>query len=165
MYKIIDNNNFKTEKDKYITLVEKVFANDSDKIANILEFEKHLNYIFASPYNNQAFWVLLIVDETLISMVNFFEYDSLNHDWCLFTTFTNKKYRCKGYAGKVLKYGLNYLKRYQYNKLICGIENTNIASIKLHEKNGFVYSGYDWDELAPGFPKNHLGFIYKNFNR
>ena len=102
MYKIIDNNNFKTEKDKYITLVEKVFANDSDKIANILEFEKHLNYIFASPYNNQAFWVLLIVDETLISMVNFFEYDSLNHDWCLFTTFTNKKYRCKGYASKVL---------------------------------------------------------------
>ena len=154
MYKIIDNN-FKTEKDKYITLVEKVFANDSDKIANILEFKKHLNYIFASLYNNQAFWVLLIVDETLISMVNFFEYDSLNHD------FTNKKYRCKGYAGKVLKYGLNHLKRYQYNKLICGIENTNIASIKLHEKNGFVYSGYNWDELAPGFPKNHLGFIYK----
>ena len=110
MYKLINNNNFKTEKDKYITLVAKAFATDSDKIANIIEFKNHLNYIFASPYNNQAFWVLLIVDETLISMVNFFEYDSLNHD------FTNKKYRCKGYAGKVLKYGLIDVKNTRQNK-------------------------------------------------
>lgn len=43
--------------------------------------------------------------------------------------------------------------------MISGIEPTNIESIKLHEKVGFRNSGKMWNELADGFPENHMGFI------
>lgn len=36
----------------------------------------------------------------------------------------------------------------------------NTSSIKLHEKVGFKYANCNWDELAEGFPENHLGYIY-----
>lgn len=41
------------------------------------------------------------------------------------------------------------------------LKEDNIKSIKIHEKVGFNNTGYKWDELEPGFPKEHLGFIYQ----
>ena len=55
---------------------------------------------------------------------------------------------------------LSKLKKYKCTKLISGIEGENIPSIKLHEKVGFKYANCNWDELASGFPENHLGYIY-----
>ncbi len=65
-----------------------------------------------------------------------------------------------GYGEKILRYRLSKLKNYNCSKLISGIESSNIPSIKLHEKVGFKYAGYNWDEVAAGFPKDHLGFIF-----
>lgn len=161
MFKILDSSNYLDENEKYLSLVKKMFENDDNKLANIVDFKKHLDFIFSSTYGNKAFLVLLIIDEKLISMVNFYEYNSLEHDWCLFTLFTEKNNRQKGYGEKTLQYALKELKKYNYNNLISGIESDNIASIKLHEKNGFVYAKCKWDEFADGFPENHLCYIYR----
>lgn len=160
MFKVLDNDNYINEKEKCLLLVGKMFEDDNNKLANMDEFKKHLDFIFSSLYGNKAFLILFIVGEKLISMVNFFEYDSINHNWCIFTLFTEKNSRRKGYGEQTLFYGLKELKKYDCNILISGIEKENIASIKLHEKYGFKYAGCNWDEFADGFPENHLCYIY-----
>lgn len=79
--------------------------------------------------------------------------------WCLFSLFTLKTKRKRGYGEKILKYGIKQIKTKQAKLLISGIEPTNIESIKLHEKVGFRNSDKMWNELADGFPENHMGFI------
>ena len=160
MFEVLNNDNYTSEKERSLLLVEKMFKNDDNKLANTDEFKKHMDFIFSSPYGNKAFLILFIVDEKLISMVNFFEYDSVNHNWCIFTLFTEKNSRRKGYGEKTLFYGLKELKIYDCNILISGIEKENNASISLHEKLGFKYAGCNWDEFADGFPENHLCYIY-----
>ena len=59
-----------------------------------------------------------------------------------------------------MRFSILKLKDYKCSKLISGIEEDNLPSIKLHEKLGFKYSGYAWNEIAEGFPENHLGYIY-----
>lgn len=160
MFKVLDSNNYVNEKEKCLLLVEKMFENDNNKLANITDFKKHLDFIFSSAYGNKTFLVLFILEEKLVSMVNFYEYNSLEHDWCIFTLFTEKNNRNKGFGEQTLLYGLKELKKYDYNNLISGIEKDNIASIKLHEKNGFIYANCNWNEFAEGFPENHLCYIY-----
>ena len=154
---IIDKNNY-----DYKTLkkdIDRLFDGDNHKIADSIEFMNHLNYIFAQKAN-QGFLVLLYENNILISMVNYFQYDNQMNYWCEFTLFVNKNYRNKNYAQMVFLRGLEELRKYSCNKLICGIEKDNISSIKFHEKNNFKYAGCQWNELEEGFPDNHLGFIY-----
>ena len=159
-YIIVEKEEYHKNKSKYISLIADMFQNDSNKLANIGEFENHLEFIFNKEYSNNAFLVLQIENNKLISMINFFEYNNCSNDWCLFTLFTNKKMRRKGYGEKILIYAISQFQKYKCNKLISGIEKENIASIKLHEKVGFKYVNCNWDELGDGFPENHLGFIY-----
>lgn len=164
IFKVLDNSNYINEKEKCLLLVEKMFENDNNKLANIADFKKHLDFIFSATYGNKAFLILFIIDEKLENMVNFYEYNSLEHDWCIFNLFTEKENRQKGYGEKTLQYALKELKKYEYNNLISGIEKDNIASIKLHEKNGFIYANCKWDEFADGFPEKHLCYIYNKEN-
>lgn len=164
IFKVLDNSNYINEKEKCLLLVEKMFENDNNKLANIADFKKHFDFIFSATYGNKAFLILFIIDGKLESMVNFYEYNSLEHDWCIFNLFTEKENRQKGYGEKTLQYALKELKKYEYNNLISGIEKDNIASIKLHEKNGFIYANCKWDEFADGFPEKHLCYIYNKEN-
>lgn len=164
MLEILDNTNFDRKKEKCLLLVEEMFENDTNKLANIDDFKKHLDFIFSAPYGNKAFLILFIINKKVVSMVNFFEYDSINHNWCIFTLFTKKNSRRKGYGEKTLIYGLKELQKYNFNILISGIEKENVASIKLHEKKGFKYAGCNWNEFVKGFPENHLCYIYNESN-
>ena len=160
-YKIIKRKEYKQNKEYYISLIKDMFRNDNDKLANINEIENHLDFIFNEEKDYNSFLILQIDDDKLISMINAYEYNNINHDWCFFSLFTKKEYRKKGYGEKMIKCALEYVKKYECSKVISGIENDNYASVELHKKVGFKYTGCNWDELANGFPKNHLGFIYE----
>lgn len=158
-YKIITREEYKKNKNKYIQLINKLFENDDSKIANIEEFTEHLDFIFSDNHQNDAMLILNIEDGKIISMINFLQYDSLDNLWCLFSLFTLKTKRKMGYGEQMLRYGVEQIKSRKAKLLISGIESTNIESIKVHEKVGFKNSGKMWDELADGFPENHLGYI------
>lgn len=158
-YKIIKRNEYKKNKEYYIKLIDELFINDSSKIANITEFINHLEFIFSDNHQNDSMLILNIEEGKIISMVNFFQYNNVDNLWCLFSLFTLKSKRKMGYGEKMLKYGIEQVKNKQAKLLISGIEADNIESIKIHEKVGFKNSGKMWDELAAGFPENHIGFI------
>lgn len=158
-YKIIRRNEYKQNKEYYIKLIEELFKNDSSKIANITEFINHLEFIFSDDHQNDSMLILNIEDGEIISMVNFLQYNNVDNLWCLFSLFTLKSKRRMGYGEQILKYGIEQVKNKQAKLLISGIEADNIESIKLHENVGFKNSGKMWDELADGFPENHIGFI------
>lgn len=158
-YKIITRDEYKTNKDDYIKLIDELFKNDDSKIANIQEFTDHLEFIFSDNHQNDSMLILNIEDGKIISMINFLQYNNIDNLWCLFSLFTLKSKRKMGYGEQMLKYGVEQVKNKKAKLLISGIESDNIESIKLHEKVGFKNSGKMWDELADGFPKNHIGYI------
>lgn len=158
MYKIIKSEDYKENKQLYLNLIDELFKNDDDKLANINEINEHLDFLFNNNFN--SFLILQIDNNKLISMINGYEYEEKS--WCLFSLFTNKECRKNGYAEKILKLAIEEIKKSDYSKIIVGIEKDNIPSIKLHEKVGFKYANCNWDDLAKGFPENHLGYIYKS---
>lgn len=158
-YKIITREDYKKSKNRYIELINELFKNDDSKIANIEEFTEHLDFIFSDSHQNDAMLILNIEDGKIISMINFLQYDSIENLWCLFSLFTLKTKRKMGYGEQMLRYGVEQIKKRDAKLLISGIESTNIESIKVHEKVRFKNSGKMWDELADGFPENHLGYI------
>lgn len=158
-YKIIEKDDYKRNKDKYIKLIMDLFKNDDSKIANIQEFINHLEFIFSDNHQNDSMLILNIKEGKIISMINFLQYNNIDNLWCLFTLFTLKSKRKMGYGEQILKYGIQQVKKRGSKALISGIESTNIESIKLHEKVGFKNSGKNWNELANGFPEKHIGYI------
>lgn len=160
-YKVINKDEYQQNKSTYLKMIKQLFKNDDSKIANTKELVNHLDTIFDKNIDNDAFLILNIENDKIISIVNFLQYNNIENLWCLFSIFTLKNYRKKGYGKKILKYGIEQVKKKNAKILISGIEKDNKVSIKLHQKVGFIYSGKSWDELAPGFPKNHLGFIIK----
>ena len=162
VYKVIQKNDYLNNKNQYLTYIKIMFENDSNKLANYDEISNHLDFIFASPYGNEAFLILELENDELISMINFYEYNNCKNEWCLFSLFTNQKSRRHGHGKNIMSYALKELEKYKCNKLISGIKSDNIPSIKLHELVGFKYANCNWDELAEGFPENHLGFIYES---
>lgn len=159
-FKYIEKRDYILNKEKYLHLIKEMFKGDKNKLANENEIENHLDFIFSNQFTNNAFLILQIKNNKLISMINFFEYNNCLNEWCLFSLFTNRNFRNRGYGEKTMLFALSKLKKYKCTKLISGIESENIPSIKLHEKVGFKYANCNWDELAPGFPENHLGYIY-----
>lgn len=158
-YQIVRKEDYKNKKNIYLNMFNELFKDDNSKIANIEEFLLHLDFIFSNETANDALLILNIKNEKIISMINFLQYNNIDNYWCLFSLFTLKNYRRKGHGEDILKYGIKEIEKLGAEILISGIEKENLESIKLHEKVGFKYSGKSWDELAPGFPKNHLGYI------
>ena len=158
-YKVIRKKEYKQNKNIYLNMINKLFLNDNSKIANIEEFTNHLEFIFNDDIDNDAILILNIENNKIISMVNFLQHNNIENQWCLFSLFTLKSERNKGYGENMLRYGVNEIKNLGAKLLISGIEKENVESIKLHEKVGFINSGKMWDELASGFPENHLGYI------
>lgn len=142
-------------------MIKELFKNDDSKIANIKEITSHLDYIFSKDITNDSMLILNIKNNRIISLINFLQYNNVENLWCLFSLFTLKSERKKGYGKDILKYGLEEVRKKQAKILISGIEEDNEESISLHKKIGFVYSEKNWDEIADGFPENHLGFIYE----
>ena len=159
-YKIVEKNDYKKNKEYYISLIKEIFERDNNKLANIDEIINHLDFIFNEDYKNNSFLILQVENDKLISMINAFEYNNVNHDWCFFSLFTKKEHRKNGYGEKIMRYALDYVKKYECSKIISGIESDNVASIDLHKKVGFKYANCNWDELADRFPENHLGYFY-----
>ena len=155
-YKIITKKDYCKNKSKYLNMIKQLFKNDDSKIANLKEISEHLNFIFSQ--NNDSMLILNVEGEKIISMINFLQY-SVDNLWCLFSLFTLKSERKKGYGEQILRYGINEVKKKNAKLLISGIEKGNKESIRLHEKVGFTFSGKMWNELACGFPENYLGYI------
>lgn len=158
-FKVVLKNDYLSNKNEYLDDISKLFFNDNCKLANIDDISKHLDFIFNVP---NSLLVLLYDRDKLVSMVNGYEYNNINHDWCICSLFTNKEYRGKGLGYKTLKYVIEEIKKNNPNKIVSGIEKENISSIKVHEKIGFINSGMMWNEIEEGFPDNHLGFVYKS---
>lgn len=160
-YQIITKQQYYKEREIILEMIKELFKNDDSKIANIQDFSNHLDFIFADEMTNESFLILNIENGKLLSMINFLQYNNIENLWCLFSVFTLKSERRKGYAEDILKFGVDEVKKRKAKYLLSGIEADNLSSIKLHEKVGFKYSGKMWDELADGFPENHLGYIYE----
>lgn len=158
-YKIITRKEYKNNKQEYIEKIEELFKNDDSEIANITEFVNHLEFIFSDNYNNDSMLILNVENNKIVSMINFFQYNNIENLWCLFSLFTQKEKRKKGYGEKMLKFGIDQVKKKEAKMLISGIKEDNIESIKLHKKVGFKNSGKTWNQLAEGFPEGHIGFI------
>ena len=156
LYKIVKSDDYKENRQEYLNMINNLFKNDNDKLANIQEITNHLDFILKDKSN--SFLIFLMNDDELISMINGYEYE--DKSWCLFSLFTKFEYRKKGYAENILTLAINEISKNDYSKIIVGIEKDNTPSIKLHEKVGFRYANCNWDDLAEGFPKNHLGYIY-----
>ena len=157
-FKVVLCDEYLANKDKYLNDISELFLNDCSKLANIDDISKHLDFIFNVP---NSLLVLLYDDDKLVSMVNGYEYNNINHNWCICSLFTNKEYRGQGLGYKTLKYIIEEIKKYEPNKIVSGIEQDNVSSMKVHEKIGFINSGMMWNEIEEGFPENHLGFVYK----
>lgn len=158
-YTIIDKNNYWSNRKQYIDMINELFKDDTNKIANLEEITKHLDFIF-SQENNDAFLIFNICDDKLNCMVNFFEYNNILKDWCLFSVFTRKDERRKGLAKNILKKGIEMVSKRDGRRIISGIEYDNISSQELHKKLKFVYEGKKWDDYGDGFPQSHIGFVY-----
>lgn len=157
-FKVILRDEYSFNKDKYLNDISVLYLNDDCKLANIDDISKHLDFIFNVP---NSLLVLLYDDDKLVSMVNGYEYNNINHDWCICSLFINKEYRGQGLGYKTLKYIIEEIKKYNPNKIVSGIEQDNISSIRVHEKIGFINSGMMWNEIEEGFPEDHLGFVYR----
>lgn len=160
-YQIITKQQYYKERKNILVLVTELFKNDASRIANFEEFSNHLDYLFAKDMPNDSFLILNVKNGKILAMVNFLQYNNVENLWCLFSVFTLKSQRRKGYAEDILNFGINEIKKKKAKYLLSGIEAENIPSIKLHEKVGFKYTGKMWNELAKGFPEKHLGYIYE----
>ena len=158
IFKVVLRDDYLLNKNKYLFDINNLYQNDDCKLANIDDISKHLDFIFNIP---NSLLVLLYDENKLISMVNGYEYNNIHHDWCICSLFTNKEYRGQGLGYKIINYIIEEIKKYKPNKIVSGIEQDNVSSIKVHEKIGFINSGMMWNEIEEGFPNNHLGFIYK----
>ena len=136
-YKVILKEDYLLNRDEYLKDINYLYENDDNKLANIDEIEKHLDFIFGC---SNSLLVMLFNDDKLISMVNAYEYNNIYSEWCIFLLFTKKDYRNQGLGYKTLKIIIDEIKKYNPTKIISGIEEDNIASIKLHKKVGFVYN-------------------------
>ena len=160
MIKVIDRTKYNKEKETIKNLIAELFKNDNDIIANLEETMEHLDFIF-SQEKNKSFLLLNIEDNELVCMVNFLEYNNVLKDWCLFSVFTKKEKRKKGYAKDIIKEGIKIVKENNGNRIIAGIEYDNIPSQQLHKKLGFKYDELDWDEIDDGFPEKHKAYIWR----
>ena len=156
-YKIITKKDYFEHRNKYLDMIKQLFENDDSKIANLKEISEHLDFIFSQ--DNDSMLILNVEGEKIISMINFLQYNNVDNLWCLFSLFTLKSERRKGYGEQILRYGINEVKKKNAKLLISGIEKENKESIRLHEKVGFTFSLKMWNELACGFPENYLGYI------
>lgn len=157
-YEVVLSKDYLLNKSRYIEDIKFLYQNDTNKLANIEDITRHLDFIFSIP---NSILVLLYDDNKLVSMVNGYEYNSIYHDFCIFALFTKKEYRNQGLGYKILKHIIEEIKKYSPNKIISGIEEDNVSSIKVHEKIEFINSHLKWNEIEDGFPENHIGYIYK----
>ncbi len=157
-YITIFKDNYHKNRAKILENIMELIKNDNSRIANLEEITNHLDFIFKG---NNSILVFLFSGDELVSMANAYEYNDQLHEWCVFSLFTKIGYRGQNLGTSTLKYIIEKVLEYNPSKIISGIERNNEDSIKLHEKIGFHYANCDWNELAAGFPKNHLGFEYK----
>ena len=114
-FKLVLRDDYLLNKSKYIEDIKFLYQDDNSKLANIEDIKKHLDFIFNIP---NSMLVLLYDDNKLISMVNGYEYNSIYHDFCIFSLFTKKEYRAQGLGYKTLKHIIEEIKKYNPNKII-----------------------------------------------
>lgn len=51
-YKIIKADEYNNHKQLYLELITELFKNENDRIANLEEITKHLDFIFNNNYNS-----------------------------------------------------------------------------------------------------------------
>ena len=112
-YKIITRQEYKINRNQYAEMIKELFKNDKSEIANFKKIIIHLDFIFSDNHQNDSMLILNIEEGKIISMINFFQYNSLENLWCLFSLFTLKTKRKRGYGEKILKYGIKQIKTKQ----------------------------------------------------
>ena len=65
-YRVIYLNDYNSNKQLYLNLINKMFQEDDSKIANLDEISNHLDYIFNADYNLKSFLVLQIINNNSV---------------------------------------------------------------------------------------------------
>lgn len=100
-----------------------------------------------------------IKDNITIGAIDIFDFDALNRRAGIGILIANETYRRKGFASMALKSLTGYcFSTLHLHQLFCNILSTNIESIELFKKQGFVQSGVkkDWIKTNDGFIDEYM---------
>lgn len=119
------------------------------KISNTLvPFSKNLIEQYVNSAQNiletkqVRFIICLRKNDLAIGTIDLFEFDPIHQRAGVGVLIGDSSYRKRGYADEALKLLIKYsFDRLQLHQLFCHIFETNEASIKLFERNGFEKSG------------------------
>lgn len=100
-----------------------------------------------------------IEDNLTIGTIDIFEFDPFHKRAGIGILIANESYRRKGYASMSIKCLINYcFKTLQLHQLYCNILSTNIESLELFKKHGFMQTGIkkDWILTDKGYLDEYM---------
>jgi diamine N-acetyltransferase len=107
----------------------------------------------------QRFMIDHIGDEVTIGTIDVFEFDPFHKRAGIGILIADESYRRKGYASMSLTCLISYcFKTLQLHQLYCSILASNLGSIDLFKKHGFVLLGIkkDWILVEDGYMDVHM---------
>ena len=114
----------------------------------ILQYVNSAQDIFTTK--QLRFIICLQGEDKPIGTIDLFEYEPLHRRAGIGVLIDEVSERNKGYADEAVKLMIRYsFERLDLHQLFCNIFESNIHSIKLFEKNGFIKSGEkkDWVKI------------------
>jgi ribosomal protein S18 acetylase RimI-like enzyme len=112
------------------------------------EYETASKYL----YDEDIIHFFIIKDDVLLSYFHVSEYN-IGENYISYS-YTNPNYRGKGYAKKLLQYGLSICREYNINKLYSFTKVNNTVSINLFKSCGFKIDSIDNDEVNMSYKHN-----------
>ena len=152
----------KDEDDKLLSKIAQFKWNTCEKDILTKVFFMKLNH-FGESTNAKWFEIIAFnQEESVIGFIFFMRHPTNPNQWYLGDLSVAKEYERKGIATKLIRKGLDLIKIAANN---CGsvysyIEKDNVASIKLHEKLGFVNTNQLLPFLDLYWSENQTTFEY-----
>lgn len=117
--------------------------------------------------NKQLRLIICTKDHDAVGCIDLYDFDP-HHSRAGIGIVISKEFRNKGYADDALKALIKYcFETLCLNQLYCAISESNFASIKLFENNGFFKSGLkkQWLKIGPGVYESEWTFQLLNPNK
>ncbi len=134
---------FQRLEEKYFVTIQKWFIDDEAGMKFLSSYSKPESYAQLIDFNKKFFWVVL-EDEQPIGFLEF-EIESAEMGYIVF--YIAPEFRNQGLANRILRESLVLSDVRQVRVIEAGVEEDNYLSIKVLEKNGFVYSYKDEDNM------------------
>lgn len=136
---------------------------DSDTYAPLShnQLKRYAENYDADPFSEGQLR-LIAVDESEpeipVGVLDFYDLSPIHsHTWL--GIYILPQFRCKGYAGETLRLAANYAaKRLRLRQIGAKIIDSNVVSIKLFEKNGYILRGTlpQWRFTPEGWRDLHI---------